>query len=63
GWLRENGFVWLRAFPSTLLDGEARPLFEQEDDWVVERAVAQLAWMRSLGHEGGLFVAVGARTA
>ncbi|HET9752306.1 MAG TPA: class I SAM-dependent methyltransferase [Myxococcales bacterium] len=63
GWLRENGFTWLRAFPSTLLDGGSRLLFEQEDDWAVERAVAQLGWMRSLGHEGGLFVAVGARTA
>jgi SAM-dependent methyltransferase len=60
-WFRETGLTWLRAFPSTLLGGEANELFAQEDDWAVERGMAQLAWMRSFGHEGGLFVAVGAR--
>jgi 2-polyprenyl-3-methyl-5-hydroxy-6-metoxy-1,4-benzoquinol methylase len=60
-WFRASGFTYLRTFPSTLLGGEANELFAQEDDWAVERAVAQLAWMRSLGGEGGLFVAVGAK--
>ena len=60
-WFRASGFTYLRAFPSTLFGGEVNELFAQEDDWAVERAVAQLAWMRSLGGEGGLFVAVGAK--
>ena len=60
-WFRASGFIYLRTFPSTLLGGAANELFAQEDDWAVERAVAQLAWMRSLGAEGGLFVAVGAK--
>jgi 2-polyprenyl-3-methyl-5-hydroxy-6-metoxy-1,4-benzoquinol methylase len=60
-WFRASGFTYLRTFPSTLLGGEANELFAQEDDWAVERAVAQLAWLRSLGGEGGLFVAVGAK--
>ncbi|HZX95416.1 MAG TPA: class I SAM-dependent methyltransferase [Myxococcales bacterium] len=62
GWLREQGFTYLRAFPSTLLEGE-NELFAQEDDWAIERAIAQIGWMRRLGQEGGLFVAVGARPA
>jgi 2-polyprenyl-3-methyl-5-hydroxy-6-metoxy-1,4-benzoquinol methylase len=61
GWFRDSGLRYVRAYPSTLLGGEANELFEQEDDWAVERALAQLSWMRSLGHEGGLFVAVGAK--
>jgi 2-polyprenyl-3-methyl-5-hydroxy-6-metoxy-1,4-benzoquinol methylase len=63
GWFRQHGFTYLRALPSTLLGGDENELFTQEDDWSLERAVAQLSWMRSLGHEGGLFVAVGARDA
>jgi hypothetical protein len=35
-------------------------LFEPAgDDWMVEDALAQLSWARTLAHEGGLFVAVG----
>jgi 2-polyprenyl-3-methyl-5-hydroxy-6-metoxy-1,4-benzoquinol methylase len=61
GWFRDAGLTWVRAYPSTLLDGEANELFAQEDDWALERMVAQVRWMRSLGHEGGLFAAVGAK--
>jgi hypothetical protein len=32
-----------------------------EDDWWLERSLAQLACMRSLAHEGWLFVAIGRR--
>ncbi len=63
GWFREQGFTYLRAFPSTLLGAQTNELFAQEDDWTLERGVAQLSWMRTLGAEGGLFVAVGARSA
>jgi 2-polyprenyl-3-methyl-5-hydroxy-6-metoxy-1,4-benzoquinol methylase/uncharacterized protein YbaR (Trm112 family) len=61
GWFRDVGMTFVRAYPSTLLDGEANELFAQEDDWALERMVAQVRWMRSLGHEGGLFAAVGAK--
>ena len=61
GWFRDAGLTWLRAYPSTLLDGEGDELFAQEDDWAFERMVAQVRWMRSLGPEGGLFAAVGAK--
>jgi 2-polyprenyl-3-methyl-5-hydroxy-6-metoxy-1,4-benzoquinol methylase len=63
GWFRDAGLTWVRAYPSTLLDGEANELFAQEDDWALERMVAQVRWMRSLGHEGGLFAAIGAKPA
>jgi SAM-dependent methyltransferase len=63
GWFRKGGLEYLRAYPSTLLGGEANELFVQEDDWAIERAVAQVSWMRRLGHEGGLFVAIGSKPA
>jgi 2-polyprenyl-3-methyl-5-hydroxy-6-metoxy-1,4-benzoquinol methylase len=63
-WFRENGVEYLRAFPSALLAGEKLDLFTQSpDDWALEGLIAQLAWMRILGREGGLFVAVGSRLA
>jgi hypothetical protein len=61
-WFRENGVEYVRAFPSALLAGEALDLFTQSpDDWALEGLIAQLAWMRTLGSEGGLFVTVGSR--
>jgi 2-polyprenyl-3-methyl-5-hydroxy-6-metoxy-1,4-benzoquinol methylase len=61
-WFRENGLEYLRAFPSALLADESPDLFAQSpDDWAPEGLIAQLAWMRTLGSEGGLFVAVGSR--
>lgn len=64
GWFRENGVVYLRAFPSALLGEEPGELFAQaEDDWAAEAVLAQLSWMRTLGFEGGLFVAVGSKAA
>ena len=63
-WFRENGVEYLRAFPSALLAGEEPDLFAQSpDDWALEGLIAQLAWMRILGGEGGLFVAIGSRVA
>jgi 2-polyprenyl-3-methyl-5-hydroxy-6-metoxy-1,4-benzoquinol methylase len=61
GWFRDAGLTWVRAYPSTLLGGEANELFAQEDDWGLERALAQVVWMRTLGREGGVFAAVGAK--
>jgi len=63
-WFRENGVEYLRALPSALLAEEEPDLFAQSpDDWALEGLIAQLAWMRSLGGEGGLFVAIGSVSA
>jgi 2-polyprenyl-3-methyl-5-hydroxy-6-metoxy-1,4-benzoquinol methylase len=63
-WFRENGIEYLRALPSALLAGDEPDLFAQSpDDWALEGLIAQLTWMRSLGGEGGLFVAIGSRLA
>ena len=62
GWFAENGVEYRRAYPSALLATESDDLFAGADDnWVVEGWLAQLGWMRKLGHEGGLFITVGCR--
>ena len=65
GWFAENGVEYLRAFPDTLLAAEplaGGALFSAaEDDWALENLLAQLSWMWTLGHEGGLFLAIGRR--
>jgi 2-polyprenyl-3-methyl-5-hydroxy-6-metoxy-1,4-benzoquinol methylase len=62
GWFAESGIEYVRAYPSALLGTDSDELFvPAEDNWRVEGWLAQLGWMRSLGHEGGLFVAVGRR--
>jgi len=62
GWFDENGVDYLRTFPSSLLSGDCDELFSAADDhWSFEEWLAQLGWMRTLGHEGGLFVTVGRR--
>jgi 2-polyprenyl-3-methyl-5-hydroxy-6-metoxy-1,4-benzoquinol methylase len=61
-WFRANGVEYVRAFPSALLASEEIDLFAQSpDDWGLEGLIAQLAWMRTLGSEGGLFIAIGCR--
>jgi SAM-dependent methyltransferase len=62
-WFAENDIDYVRAFPSAQLGSdENTPLFEPENDgWWLEDWLAQCAWMRSLGGEGGLFVTVGRR--
>ena len=61
-WFAENDVEYVRAYPSAMLATESDELFAQaEDNWRVEGWLAQIGWMRSLGHEGGLFVAVGRR--
>jgi SAM-dependent methyltransferase len=62
-WFRESGVEYLRTYPDSLfaaeeLEGDG--LFrEAEDDWGLENWMAQLAWMKSLAHEGGLWVTIG----
>jgi hypothetical protein len=62
-WFAENGVDYVRAYPSAMLSQEPEGLFASaEDNWRVEGWLAQLGWIGSLGHEGGLFVTIGRRT-
>jgi SAM-dependent methyltransferase len=62
-WFRESGIEYLRTYPDSLFASENMEddaLFDQaDDDWGFENWVAQLAWMKSLAHEGGLWVTIG----
>jgi hypothetical protein len=74
-WFRANAVDYVRTFPSALLGGDAAGAGDDElggggatslfdaaaDDWWPEGILAQLAWMRTLGPEGGLFVVIGRR--
>jgi len=61
-WFSENEIEYLRTFPSTVLEHDSGNLFARAvDDWAVERWVAQLGWMWTLGGEGGLFFTIGRR--
>ena len=63
GWFAENGVEYLRAYPSAVLDDEPEELFAPApDNWRPEGWLAQMGWMWTLGHEGGLFFTVGRRT-
>src|SRR5260221_532085 len=61
-WFSENGVEYVRAYPSALIGDLSDDLFTAAGDtWSLEAWLAQLGWMRSLGHEGGLFLTVGRR--
>ncbi|HWS73012.1 MAG TPA: class I SAM-dependent methyltransferase, partial [Thermoanaerobaculia bacterium] len=61
-WFAECGVDYVRSYPSAMLATDDDGLFEPAaDNWRAEGWLAQIGWMRSLGHEGGLFVAVGRR--
>ena len=61
-WFAENGVEYLRAYPSAVLEDEPEDLFSPAgDNWRIEGWLAQLGWMRTLGHEGGLFFTIGRR--
>jgi hypothetical protein len=61
-WFAENGVEYLRSYPTAVLDDEPEDLFAQAiDNWRPEGWLAQLGWMRSLQHEGGLFFTIGRR--
>src|SRR6266700_1956267 len=56
-WFAANDVDYVRAYPSALLSDDSDDLFTQcGDSWAPEQWLAQLAWMKSLGHEGGMFV-------
>ena len=61
-WFDENGVEYLRAYPSALIGEEPEDLLSPEGDrWWPEIWMAQMGWMRTLQHEGGLFITVGRR--
>jgi len=61
-WFDENGVDFVSTYPTTLIGEEPDDLFAPADDeWPLESVMAQIAWMKSLGGEGGLFVTVGRR--
>jgi hypothetical protein len=61
-WFRAQGIDYVSTYPSTLIGHELEHLLTPaEDEWPFESLLAQIAWMRSLGSEGGLFVVVGQR--
>jgi len=60
GWFAENDVEYVRAYPSALLGEDSSGLFARAGDaWQAEQWLAQLGWLKTLGHEGGLFVTVG----
>jgi SAM-dependent methyltransferase len=62
-WFAENGVEYLRTYPSATLEDEPDDLFAAaSDNWRIENGLAQLGWMRTLGHEGGLFFTIGRRS-
>ena len=61
-WFEENDAEYLRTYPTSVLGEETTELFAPAaDNWRSEGWLAQLGWMRLLGHEGGLFFTVGRR--
>ncbi len=63
GWFAENRVEYLQAYPSAVLGDEPDHLFAPAvDNWRPEGWLAQLGWMATLGHEGGLFFTVGRRS-
>jgi SAM-dependent methyltransferase len=63
GWFEENDIEYLRAYPTAVLGREEpEELFAPAvDNWHAEGCLAQLGWIRTLGHEGGLFFTMGRR--
>ncbi len=61
-WFVENDVEFVRAYPSALIGEDTANLFAfAADNWQLEGWLAQLGWIHTLGHEGGLFVTVGQR--
>jgi ubiquinone/menaquinone biosynthesis C-methylase UbiE len=61
-WFQENGVEYLRAYPSAMVCEDSEELFASAaDNWRFEGWLAQIGWIGTLGHEGGLFVTVGRR--
>jgi SAM-dependent methyltransferase len=62
GWFAENGVEFLRAYPSAVFGDEPEELFTHApDNWRPEGWLAQVGWVWTLGHDGGLFFTIGRR--
>ena len=61
-WFAEHGVEYLRTYPSAVFDDTPDDLFTPAaDNWSLEAWLTQIAWMRTLGREGGLFFTIGRR--
>ena len=61
-WFAENDVRYLRCYPAATIGEDDEDLFAlSEDNWQFEGWLAQIGWMRTIGGEGGLFMAIGER--
>jgi SAM-dependent methyltransferase len=61
-WFAGHGVEYLRTYPSVVFDDSSGDLLARaQDNWALESWLAQVAWMRTLGREGGLFFTIGRR--
>lgn len=61
-WFAANNVEYMRSYPSAMLAEESEELFAHSgDNWRFEGWLAQVGWIGTLGHEGGLFITVGRR--
>ena len=61
-WFAENRIRYLRCYPAATIGDDPDDLFRAaEDNWQIENWLSQVAWMRTIGKEGGLFMTMGER--
>jgi hypothetical protein len=59
-WFADHDVEYLRTYPSAVFDDTPEQLFTRAaDNWIVENWLTQIAWVRTLGREGGLFFTIG----
>jgi len=63
-WFADHDVEYLRTYPSAVFDDTPDELFSRAaDNWSVENWLTQIAWVRTLGREGGLFFTIGRKRA
>ena len=63
-WFAEHGVEYLRTYPSAVFDDTPEDWFTPAaDNWGLESWLTPIAWMRTLGREGGLFFTIGRKEA